>query len=172
MNLAYRTTQFFRLLFDKPAPQDLSLVEETLSLSLMHLFRGMTAADQTHAIRVLHTLLEQGQRDPSLLAAALLHDVGKSHVRPRLWDRVAVVLGTAIVPNAVQRWGHGEHKGWRRPFIIAARHPTWGAEMILAAGGSQELATLVSRHQDSLKAKTDTQIDQLLHHLQEADGMN
>lgn len=172
MNLAYRTTQFFRVLFARPTPEDLRRVEETLSPSLIRIFRRMSVADQTHAIRVLRTLLDQGERHPSLLAAALLHDVGKARVRPRLWDRVVVVLGTAIVPGAIQRWGHGELKGWRRPFVIAVRHPVWGAEMIRTAGGSEELATLVSRHQDPPQAQTDSQIDQLLYRLQVADGRN
>lgn len=172
MSIAYRATQFFRLLFTKPASQDLQLVNEILPVSLQSLFQCMSTADQNHAIRVLHTLLDQGEQDPELLAAALLHDVGKTRLRPHIWDRIAVVLGTALVPNATRRWGRDKPHGWKRAFVIAANHPAWGAQMILASGGSEELAALVQRHQDPPVAEVANEMDRLLRKLQDADGRN
>ena len=40
-------------------------------------FRRLPAADQRHAAAVLRLLLAEGARDPDLLVAALLHDLGK-----------------------------------------------------------------------------------------------
>ena len=132
----------------------------------------MSSADQLHGIHVLQSVRARGEEHPALYAAALLHDAGKSCHRPRLWDRVIVVLGTAMLPDAVERWGKGSPGGWRRPFVIAAQHPLWGAEMIRTAGGSQELETLVRRHQETPPRRVETEIDRLLLVLHEADGEN
>jgi hypothetical protein len=39
---------------------------------------------------------------------------------------------------------------WRRPFIIAERHPAWGAEMAAQAGASPLAVALIRQHQDKL----------------------
>ncbi|HEY42951.1 MAG TPA: HD domain-containing protein [Anaerolineae bacterium] len=132
----------------------------------------MSAADQVHGVSVLRSLLARGEGDPDLLAAALLHDVGKSQARLQLWERILIVLASWLFPSRVRRWGENEHTGWQRPFVIAVRHPFWGAEMIRQAGGSQELIALVLRHQENLPADSAREIDRLLIRLQEADGLN
>ena len=38
----------------------------------------MSVSDQRHSLNVMRTLRRQGHTEPDLLAAALLHDVGKS----------------------------------------------------------------------------------------------
>ena len=39
---------------------------------------------------------------------------------------------------------------WLRPFIIAERHPAWGAEMAAQVGASPLAVALIRRHQDKL----------------------
>lgn len=172
MGLVYRTSQAFRVMLAKPKPEDLDLVEEHLPSPLGELFHQMSLADQVHGLRVLRSLLARGERDPDLIAAALLHDVGKCQVRLRLWERVLIVLATYLAPGRVRRWGDGELTGWQRPFVIAVRHPAWGAEMVRQASGSQELVTLVLRHQESLPPDSAREIERLLIRLQEADRLN
>jgi hypothetical protein len=171
MGLAYRVTQFFQTLIAKPDPKDLELVDDQLEKPLAELFYLMEPPDQAHGIRVLRRLIARGERHPDLLAAALLHDVGKSRANPRIWDRVAVVLVEWLSPRAVKRWGGSEARGWRRPFVIAANHPGWGAEMISEAGGTQTLITLVGRHHDA-PSGPETEIGRLLDQLIEVDNEN
>jgi len=93
-----------------------------------------------------------GEEQPDLLAAALLHDVGKSDHPLHIWERVVIVLGKAFFPGQVRRWGQGEPTGWRRPFVVAEQHPAWGADMAAEAGASPTTATLIRHHQDLLVA--------------------
>jgi putative nucleotidyltransferase with HDIG domain len=172
MKIAYRASQFFQALFAKLTPEDIQLVNQHLSPALLEVFHHMNRSDQLHGIRVLRSVCVNGENHAVLCAAALLHDVGKSRHPFRLWDRILVVLGTALIPNAVERWGNGEPRGWRRAFVVAAQHPHWGAEIIRAAGGSEELAALVKRHQEGPLPHPETEIDRLLLRLQEADGVN
>ena len=43
----------------------------------MQLFTCLQPSEQIHALRVLHTIQQQGESDPNLHTAALLHDIGK-----------------------------------------------------------------------------------------------
>jgi putative nucleotidyltransferase with HDIG domain len=172
MDLVYRASQTFRVLLAKPGSEDLALAEEHLPPPLREVFHQMSPADQVHGFRVLRSLLARDEGDPNLLAAALLHDVGKSQVQLKLWERILIVLASWLIPGRSRRWGEGETTGWRRPFVIAVHHPTWGAEMIRQAGGSEKLVALVLRHQDDLPPDSTKEIDQLLYRLQEADGLN
>jgi hypothetical protein len=172
MKIAYRASQFLHALFARLTPEDHLLIENTLSPSLLEVFRRMSRSDQLHGMRVLRSVRAAGTDHPTLCAAALLHDVGKSRHHPRLWDRILVVLASALFPKSVERWGNAEPRGWRRPFVIAAQHPCWGADIIRAAGGSDDLVTLVRRHQEIPPLRPQTEIDRLLHRLQQADGEN
>ena len=119
MKIAYRASQFLNALFARLTPEDHLLIEKTLPPSLLEVFRRMGRSDQLHGVRVLRSVRAGGTDHPTLCAAALLHDVGKSRHHPRLWDRILVVLATALFPEAVERWGNaGEPRGLRRPFII------------------------------------------------------
>ncbi len=171
MKIQYRASQFIHALFARLSPEDQLLIENTLSPSLLDAFRRMSCSDQLHAVRVLRAI-RADDAHPTLCAAALLHDVGKANHPPQLWDRILVVLATALFPRAVERWGNAEPRGWRRPFVIAAQHPRWSAEIIRAAGGSDDLVALVGRHQGSSPAPPQTEIDRLLYRLQQADGEN
>ncbi|MFP3854524.1 MAG: HD domain-containing protein, partial [Anaerolineales bacterium] len=109
---------------------------------------------------------------PSLLAAALLHDVGKSRHPLRRWERVLIVLAQALFPAWAERIGHGEPRGWRRPFVIAEQHPRWGAEMVAEVGSSPKLIRLIAAHQNEPEADVPGDLYEALRILQTADNRN
>ena len=122
-----------------------------LPAKAVDLFRAVPRYDQQHALRVLRTLQEQGHGNPDLMAAALLHAVAKTALRPgslRLWHRVAVVLMRAVEPDLVQRIGRDEAQGWRRPFYVQHHHAAIGAQLAREAGCSARTADLIALHED------------------------
>lgn len=161
----YRTRQFWQALRPPLSLEDSELVQSILTPPQMDLFRQMQAGEQAHSLRVLRALLEQGETQGDLLVAALLHDVGKNFAPLRLWERVAIVLVKAICPGCAQRWGEGPAAGWRRAFVVSARHPDWGAELAAGAGASPLTVALIRRHQETrprLESSLDSVEDRLL----------
>jgi len=165
----YRASQFLRALLAQPAAEDARLVADYLPPALRPRFDGMSRAEQSHSLAVLRTLLRQGQTDPDLLAAALLHDVGKTRAPLRLLDRVLVVLAQRVAPGAAQAWSNGAPRGWKRPFVVAARHAEWGAEILEQAGASPRLVGMVRQHHASFPP-CGAEVDRMLAALQIADG--
>jgi len=161
---AYRARQFLHALTARPGSEDLACVRSLLTPELYTLFLTLPPADRAHALRVQHRLRAHAENNPDLLAAGLLHDVGKAVLPLRLFDRVAVVLGQALLPMQARAWGAGDPAGWRRGFVVACRHAEWGATMVADAGGSPRLVTLVREHQSGSPA------DPTLAALQAADG--
>jgi hypothetical protein len=143
-----------------------------LEPSLATLFDRLSPADQAHSLRVLNALERQGYSHPDLLAAALLHDIGKSIHSPSLFDRIIIVLANQWFPQKVIQWGEAQPRGWRRPFAIACQHPTWGADLAQQHGASQQLIELIRHHQDILDENASGLFDDLLRALQQADSQN
>ncbi len=150
----------------------------------------MPRYDRRHGLNVLRTLQERGHTDPDLLAAALLHDAGKTGRGEkggvlRLWHRVAVVLMRALWPSLLERLGgpmppgsHGSHScgHWQQPFFVQKHHAAIGAELAHQAGCSSGTVALIRRHEDPPGQAEDSSdllsADPLLAALQAADGVN
>ncbi len=169
MGLAYRSAQFLRALTARPGAEDLALADEFLPADLRPLFLRLPRADQVHGLTVLRRLLARGERHPDLLAAGLLHDLGKARYPLRLWDRIVIVLAARLAPGASRQWGRAAATGWRRPFVVATCHPTWGADTVRRAGGSATLVNLILHHQVE-SSQMDSASDPLLQSLRMADG--
>ena len=173
MNVMYRLRQFWQLVTARPLPpaawQEIGAILTPQELAL---FRRHLPADRQHAYRVLCALTAAGCEHPALLAAALLHDVGKTRCRPRIWERVLGTVIERLVPGRIERWGTGEARGWRRPFVIRAQHAAWGAQMAAAAGSSPLTVTLIRRHQDKSAASGSGETAALLRCLQAADDQS
>lgn len=155
MRIGYRIRQFWLALTAAPAVHDLAVAAEVLSPAQMALFQQMQSSEQAHSLWIFHRLRQhladqdlEGEHD--LLVAALLHDIGKSRYPLRLWERIVIVLGKAFFPQQVHHWGLQSPGGWKQPFVVAAQHPAWGAEMAAQAGASPLAVALVRRHQDQL----------------------
>lgn len=173
-NIFYRLEQFW-LAVRSPAPttEELEIAQEVLTPSQMALFSQMQASEQTHSLRILKTLQEQGETNPDLMIAALLHDVGKIRYPLRLWERVFIVLGDKFIPRYTKSWGNSVPRGWRRPFVVAAQHPLWGADLALEAGTTPLAASLIRYHQEIHPGNNpNTLEDRLLSALQHADNQH
>lgn len=145
-------------------------VQAVLSPAEWALFQRFDAHGRRHACRVLAQLRAAGQDRPELLAAALLHDIGKTCLPLRIRDRGWIVIGMLIFPRAARRWGQQPPPyGWRRPFVIKERHPEWGADLARAAGSAPLTVNLIRRHQDPPTPSADPEEDALLAWLQWAD---
>jgi putative nucleotidyltransferase with HDIG domain len=139
----------------------------------MTLFNRLHPSEQNHSLRVLQTLKDQGETHPDLLTAALLHDIGKISHPLHLWERVVIVLAKQFFPGRMDRWGWGQPRGWKRPFVVALKHPQWGSELAHKAGSDPLAVHLIREHQNDLSKESPNSLKkQLLSSLQAADNQN
>jgi hypothetical protein len=152
----YRTRQFWQAARSTSTPQDLDLARRHLPPSLWGFFLKLQPNDQQHSLRVLQALLDRNENNASLCQAALLHDIGKTRLPLRLWERALIVLVAYVCPGCVGRWGQQPEvdlesiPAWRRAFTVAAQHPQWGAEMAERGGASPLTVNLIRRHQEKV----------------------
>ena len=142
-----------------PSAEDIQLAREALSPELMVLFLQMQPSDQVHSLKIFKALRRGGEISPDLLAAALLHDVGKSRCRLTPWERGFVVIFRRIAPKLADSWGKSELMGWKKPFVVYACHPQWGADLVQAGGGNPLVVDLIRRHQQSVARDRQERID-------------
>lgn len=145
----YRVWQFWQRLTRRLSSNELTEVRAALTPSLYELFCRMSPSEQYHACAVRQTLVEQGYSDSNLLAAALLHDVGKSRMPLAMWERIVSVVGCKWFKRQAAAWGQMTETPslWARPFVVALHHPAWGADMVATAGGSPKTVALIRHHQ-------------------------
>ena len=106
------------------------------------LFESMTLRDRQHCLQVYGRLRAQRHDDQDLLAASLLHDVGKGQVA--LWHRVAYVLLQAWAPALLHRLASpGQGRSWRQALHRCLRHPELGAELARQAGSTAQVVALI-----------------------------
>jgi hypothetical protein len=167
--LAYRSRQFRNSLLAtwKRIPGEDLL--PYLTPAQLSLFQQMQPAEQAHAYQIFKRLEAAGQTNPDLLVAALLHDVGKILHPLSIFDRVMIVLGRRLFPGAVRRWAAGTPRGLRLPFVVAAQHAGWGADLASQAGVSSRSVELVRRHHAAHLPDPGSHTDLLLAALQAAD---
>jgi hypothetical protein len=103
-------------------------------------FESMTLRDQQHGIEVCRRVRATAGDDPSMLAAALLHDCGKGEVR--LWQRVAYVLLGAM-PAWRARIASEDGAEWRRAFWRLLHHPALGAAMVAETGAEPDVVRMI-----------------------------
>lgn len=173
MGLWYRAGQFWRQLRSTPlSPAARAEIAAVLRASELSLFQQLDAGDQWHSYHVFRTLRDAGHKDPDLLVASLLHDVGKTRAPLSVWQRSLIVLVQLFWPARISAWGTGEPSGWKRPFVVKVRHPAWSAEMAAAAGSTPLAVSLIRRHQDGMFYREGAPEDGLLRLLQWADDQN
>ncbi len=142
----YRSRQFFDALRAAVGEVDRARVARYLSPEQQRLFHAMALRDQRHALDVLYVLERQGRDDEALLAAALLHDVGKGAIR--LWERVAFVLLKAASPRLLERVASEGGAGWRRALWRSLHHAELGAALAEGSGAPAETVRLIRMHEE------------------------
>ena len=143
-----RIRQFSRALAARIGPDEYDLVDGRLTPAQAMLFQRMSRCDQRHCLDVFHALFSAGHRDDHLLQAALVHDVGKSAARLRIWHRVAVVLLGRFAPGWLLHLATNS-QAWSKPFAVHVHHAELGASSATEAGCSPEMVSLIRRHHES-----------------------
>lgn len=173
----YRVRQFSLALRGTVKPAELAQALAIFTPAQRALFAGLHPSEQAHALSVYRQLVNKGETSPDLLGAALLHDIGKTCIPLRLWERIWIVLAKAVFPLQVKRGASlsMEAVGWRvwlRAFIVAEQHPVWGADLAAQAGASAVTVALIRQHQDSPSIVGDPESERLLRKLQAVDDQN
>ncbi len=146
-NVSYRVWQFCEGFKGSPREGDQEVVNTVLFPEEQNLFQKLSATDQNHSLRVFRSLQIQGEDDPDLLKAALLHDLGKTRYPLSRWERVFAVLAAGLFPRRVQVWGEGNPIGLLRPLVIIKQHPRWGADLAQSAGSSSRTVWFIKNHE-------------------------
>jgi len=171
VRIFYRAHQFWRTVFLKTDHLDFSTAQDCLAPAQWALFSQLQPAEQAHALKMLHTLHKQGEKQPDLLVAALLHDVGKLRYRLNPVERALVVLAQAIIPHFVLRWGvipddgWEALPGWRKAFVVSEQHAEWGAQLAHKAGVSALAVALIRQHHQPAFPQAGEMENRLLHAL-------
>ncbi|MSQ36185.1 MAG: HD domain-containing protein [Dehalococcoidia bacterium] len=149
----YRAAQFVRGLRPALQPDEARLVRRLLSDSEFQLFAAMDPRDRRHSMDMVLWLRSRPPCSDDLLAAALLHDVGKGRLRD--WERIAFVLLGAVRWRARERFVRAEGRGLRGALWRLEHHARLGAALLGAAGTRPAVVELVGRHSDPGLAEGD-----------------
>ncbi|HJP41016.1 MAG TPA: HD domain-containing protein [Dehalococcoidia bacterium] len=156
-----RVHQFFQA-GRRPTPEDFELAEEWLSPTLFELFVGQHPRDVVHSVSLARWLLEQGHREPDLVVAALVHDIGKGNQRRA--DRVAYVMAQWARSDGFAG-DHGSRFEIRRAIARSANHSERGAALLSLADAPPVVIELTRLHHSKTKG------DAMLDLLQKADSL-
>lgn len=165
----YRVWQFMWALTARVRREEWGLVRRLLTPSQLRLFESMSRRDQCHGLDLVCALQRQGHREPALLQAALLHDVGKAAYLG-LRQRMAVVLLERFAPTLLPQLVDDRSDSRGCPFFAYLNHPRWGAERAREVGCDELTVELIRRHHEPMPAVGESEGDRLLVALQAADG--
>ncbi|MGD2145085.1 MAG: hypothetical protein PVH41_00150 [Anaerolineae bacterium] len=171
--VSYRVEQFLRALTARRniSEQRIDQATRILTPRARALFARQLPQDQAHALTVYDTLCREGHSSQDLLAAALLHDVGKAAALLPAWQRGLYVLVERFVPDLFARADRGQTGGRWRSISDYARHAEIGARWAEDAGCSPLTVALIRRHEEQADSD-ETAEGYLLSILQAADGAN
>jgi len=131
----------------EPSAPDIEWVEAQLSRAELELWARMPVADRRHALGVARRLESALGDDATrpVLAAGLLHDVGKVESGLSTYGRVIATLSVATAGRATAAaWG--ETNGVTRRVGLYARHESLGADMLELAGSDPVTVDLLRQH--------------------------
>jgi len=168
--LVYRLKQFRKAVLRSGKDVATQSLQPYLNPSQIVLFRRMHPSEQAHAMEVLEQLRKAGHDEPELLAAALLHDVGKILSPLSACERAMIVLGQHFFPGLAKRLSQGAPRGLHHAFVVSERHAAWSADLAAQTGASARTIDLISRHQDPLPDPPRSLTERLLAALQNADN--
>ena len=133
MLLIHLLRRFFQSVADRgPDPVDEAWLLGLLSSAEASVYRQMSAADRSHAVRSARcpVLVDDAQR-----VAAALHDVGKIRAGLGTWARVGATALGAVFPGLVRgRWA--EYRD----------HPRLGAEILRSTSSADLTVAWAAEH--------------------------
>ncbi|MCB9371377.1 MAG: hypothetical protein H6518_01180 [Microthrixaceae bacterium] len=150
MDLWHNVKRFFGSLRPGPPPRaDLEWAEAHLLEGEVPLWRAMSNPDKRHALRVARRVDEVlGATAPRpVMAAALLHDVGKNDARLRTYGRVVATLTIWLAgKRTVAAWT--QTRGLWRRIGLYAEYPRLGSEALALAGSDPLTVAWALEHHD------------------------
>jgi hypothetical protein len=118
-----------------PSSRDEAWVREQLLPGEVELWQKMSNPDRRHAVGVAREVVRSLGHEASrpVVAAALLHDVGKTVSGLRTYGRVmATLAGMAAGRSAATQWTHAD--GFTRKVGLYLLHPKLGGDLLAMAG--------------------------------------
>lgn len=118
-----------------PPGDDVTWVETVLSDAELQLWARMRGPDRRHSVQVARRVERAlgNEASTEVLAAALLHDVGKTVSGLRTYGRVvATVSGRVAGHHMAYRWSNA--RGFVRRVGLYLRHPELGGDLLAMAG--------------------------------------
>lgn len=153
LDLAHRIPRFFGSLRPgPPAAVDVAWAEGFLNDREQRLFRSMSNPDRRHAVRVARRVEDVYSGDDApdtpvdvALAAALLHDVGKTEAHLGTYGRtVATLSGVVGGLDLAEIWQ--ERSGFTRKVGLYLRYGIIGAEMLQLADSDPVVIAWSTEH--------------------------
>jgi hypothetical protein len=135
-----------------PAADKVEWADEHLTEREQDLFARMSNPDRRHAIGVAMQVSTQlddlgldEDRRRAVVAAALLHDVGKSAAGLRTYGRAVATLSGAVGGKAfAEHWQ--DTAGFTRRVGLYLRYPELGAEQLMVAGSDPWVIAWAREH--------------------------
>ncbi len=148
MKALHLTKRFFgSLLPIGPSREDDEWATSQLLEGEVALWQRMSAQDRRHAAGVARRTVDTlGERaDRPVIAAALLHDVGKVDSQLGTFHRVVATLSAAVAGReTAELWVRGS--GITRRIGLYLRHPEIGGDLLAMAGSDVFTATWARQH--------------------------
>ena len=148
--LAHLSRRFFASLWPLgPGTERSSWAESSLLDAEVPLWRRMSRADRRHAVgvaqRVEIALGNEATRP--VLAAALLHDVGKCESGLGTYGRVIATISGGVVgrdPDTIKAWTRT--RGFTRRVGLYLQHPKLGGDLLAMAGSDPLTVAWARQH--------------------------
>lgn len=145
-NLLLRTLYAF---FPRLVKPNDSFAKAQLTATAYQLYLSMDKRDRDHACKVAECLLsEQPDASKTLVAAALLHDIGKAEVPYRPFERILVHL---YMPKQLSK--NPRYRGLKGMWQVRQHHAYYGAERLRNCGISEAIASIVEQHHNPQNSK-------------------
>jgi hypothetical protein len=130
-----------------PPSGDVAWVEQQLLADELDVWRRMSAPDRRHSVAVAREVERALGHEAvrPVVAAALLHDSGKSVSGLRTYGRVIATVSAAVAGHESARaWREG--RGFTRRVGLYVLHPELGADLLALAGSDPLTVTWAREH--------------------------
>jgi len=148
-----------------PSNTDFEWVESTLTENEFALWKRMYGPDRRHSARVAREVEKRlgNEATAPVLAAALLHDVGKVDAGLRTWGRVVATMSAKVAGrDAARLWI--KSSWFTRRVGLYLHHPEIGGDLLEMAGSDPLTIAWAEQHHRPVEEWTvDRRIAEVLH---------